>query len=70
MGMNTCDPRLTMVPGGLPLLVGGSVVGAIGAGGGTREQDMEIVLIHTSEIWACPLVMTMRASLVVVPLKE
>lgn len=43
MGMNTCDPRLTMVPGGLPLLVGGSVVGAIGVGGGTREQDMEIV---------------------------
>ena len=42
MGMNTCDPRLTLVPGGGPLTVEGKIVGAIGVGGGSREQDLEI----------------------------
>lgn len=42
MGMNTCDWRITVVPGGLPLFVDGRVVGAIGVGGGSKEQDMEI----------------------------
>lgn len=42
MGMNTCDSRLTLVPGGLPLFADGRIVGAIGVGGGTKEQDMEI----------------------------
>lgn len=42
MGMNTCDPRITLVPGGLPLVVGGETVGAIGVGGDSKEQDMEI----------------------------
>lgn len=43
MGMNTCDSRITLVPGGVPLTVGGRIVGAIGVGGGTKEQDLEIV---------------------------
>lgn len=42
MGMNTCDRRITLVPGGVPLVVDGEVVGAIGVGGGTKDQDMEI----------------------------
>lgn len=42
MGMNTCDHRITLVPGGVPLFVDGKIVGAIGVGGGTKEQDMEI----------------------------
>lgn len=42
MGMNTCDSRITLVPGGVPLFVDGNIVGAIGVGGGTKEQDMEI----------------------------
>lgn len=42
MGMNTCDPRITMVPGGFPLVVDGKTVGAIGVDGGTKEQDLEI----------------------------
>lgn len=43
MGMNTCDKRITLVPGGLPLVVDGKTVGAIGVGGGSKEQDMEVV---------------------------
>lgn len=43
MGMNTCDRRITLVPGGLPLFAAdGTLVGGIGVGGGTKEQDMEI----------------------------
>lgn len=41
-GMNTCDRHLTLVPGGIPLVVDGTVVGAIGVGGGSKEQDLEI----------------------------
>lgn len=42
MGMNTCDSRITLVPGGFPLFVDGKIVGAIGVGGGSKEQDLEI----------------------------
>lgn len=42
MGMNTCDRRLTVVAGGFPLFVDGKIVGAIGVGGGSKEQDIEI----------------------------
>lgn len=40
--MNTYAPRITLVPGGIPLIIGGKVVGAIGVGGGSKEQDLEI----------------------------
>ena len=43
MGINTCDPKITLVPGGHPLFVDGKIVGAIGVGRGSREQDLEIV---------------------------
>lgn len=36
------DSRITLVPGGLPLIVDGKTVGTIGVGGGSKEQDMEI----------------------------
>ncbi len=42
MGMNICDSSISLVPGGVPLTVNGKVVGAIGVGGGTKEQDLEI----------------------------
>lgn len=42
MGMNTCDKRITVVAGGMPLLINGQIVGAIGVGGGSKSQDMEI----------------------------
>lgn len=50
MGMNTCDNRITLVPGGLPLIVDGKAVGAIGVGGGSKEQDMEIAN-HVVEVF-------------------
>lgn len=42
-GVHTCSEQITLVPGGYPLFVGGKIVGAIGVGGGTKEQDLEIV---------------------------
>lgn len=41
-GINSCDSRITLVPGGIPLKVNGKTIDAIGVGGGTKEQDMEI----------------------------
>jgi uncharacterized protein GlcG (DUF336 family) len=32
--------RATMVGGGLPIIVDGSVIGGIGVGGGTVEEDV------------------------------
>lgn len=34
--------RMTNLPGGLPLMIDGMVVGAIGVGSGTGDQDVEI----------------------------
>lgn len=42
MGIQTNDPRITLVAGGYPLFVDGRIVGAIGVGGGTEAQDCEI----------------------------
>ena len=42
MGIQTNDPRITLVAGGYPLFVEDKVVGAIGVGGGTEAQDCEI----------------------------
>lgn len=38
----THTPRLTIFGGGVPLIVGGQLVGAIGASGGSAEQDATI----------------------------
>lgn len=42
MGINTASDRITLVPGGVPLFCNGKIVGAIGVGGGSKEQDLEI----------------------------
>jgi uncharacterized protein GlcG (DUF336 family) len=44
-------PRLTIFAGGMPLLVDGDVVGAIGVSGGSADQDREV-----AEAGACALV--------------
>ena len=42
-GWNTTDPRVVVYAGGIPLLVDGELVGAIGASGGTAAEDEECV---------------------------
>lgn len=36
------DGRFTTLPGGLPLVIGGQVIGAIGVGGGNGGQDIAV----------------------------
>lgn len=42
MGINTASDRITLVPGGAPLFCNGKIVGAIGVGGGSKVQNLEI----------------------------
>jgi cob(I)alamin adenosyltransferase len=42
-GWNTTDPRIVVYAGGIPLLVDGELVGAIGASGGTAQEDEDCV---------------------------
>ena len=42
MAIQTNDARITLVAGGYPLFVKGKIVGGIGVGGGTEEQDCTI----------------------------
>jgi uncharacterized protein GlcG (DUF336 family) len=42
IGDSAAEP-LTFLAGGLPLVVDGVVIGAIGSGGGTPDQDAEVV---------------------------
>lgn len=42
MAIQTNDPRITLVAGGYPLFADGKIVGGIGIGGGSEEQDCEI----------------------------
>lgn len=42
MAIQTNDPRITLVAGGYPLFSNNKIVGGIGVGGGTEEQDCEI----------------------------
>ena len=42
MAIQTNDSRITLVAGGYPLFVNGKIVGGIGVGGGTEEQDCAI----------------------------
>ncbi|HCI5682846.1 TPA: heme-binding protein [Klebsiella variicola subsp. variicola] len=41
-GINTADPKIILFAGGYPLVVKGEVVGAIGVGGGSWEQDEQM----------------------------
>jgi uncharacterized protein GlcG (DUF336 family) len=43
-GWNTTDPRIVVYAGGMPLLVGGELVGGVGASGGTASEDEECVV--------------------------
>ena len=38
----TTLPRVTLLPGGVPIMQGGMVIGGIGVGGGTGQQDIEV----------------------------
>ena len=49
-GWNTTDPRIVVYAGGIPLLVGGELVGAIGASGGTAAEDEECVVAAASAL--------------------
>lgn len=43
-GWNTTDARVVVYAGGIPLLVDGDLVGAVGASGGTAGEDEECVV--------------------------
>jgi uncharacterized protein GlcG (DUF336 family) len=43
-GWNTTDARIVVYAGGVPLLVDGELVGAVGASGGTAAEDEECVV--------------------------
>jgi glc operon protein GlcG len=47
------DGRMTNLPGGLPLMVDGQVVGGIGVGSGTGEQDLEIAKTAVATFVSC-----------------
>jgi uncharacterized protein GlcG (DUF336 family) len=49
-GWNTTDPRVVVYAGGIPLLVEGELVGAIGASGGTATEDEECVAAAASAL--------------------
>ena len=44
--------KMTGLPGGLPIIVGGQVVGGIGVGSGTGEQDLEVAQAGVSALLA------------------
>jgi len=41
-GIDSNIPNLTLIGGGLPLVKNGHVIGAVGASGGTVEQDIDV----------------------------
>ncbi len=49
-GWNTTDARIVVYAGGVPLLVDGELVGAIGASGGTAAEDEECVRAAASAL--------------------
>jgi uncharacterized protein GlcG (DUF336 family) len=49
-GWNTTDPRIVVYAGGIPLLVDGELVGAVGASGGTAAEDEECVVAAASAV--------------------
>jgi uncharacterized protein GlcG (DUF336 family) len=46
----TTTPRVTLLPGGLPISVGGTVIGGIGVGGGSGEQDVLVAQAALSAV--------------------
>jgi cob(I)alamin adenosyltransferase len=43
-GWNTTDDRIVVYAGGIPLLVGGQLVGGLGASGGAADEDEACVV--------------------------
>jgi ATP:cob(I)alamin adenosyltransferase len=41
-GIDANIPNLTLVAGGLPLMLDGAILGAVGASGGSAEQDVKV----------------------------
>jgi uncharacterized protein GlcG (DUF336 family) len=46
----TTTPRVTLLPGGLPITVDGTVIGGIGVGGGSGEQDVLVAQAALSAV--------------------
>lgn len=42
MAIQTNDPKITLVASGYPLFCNGKIVGGIGVGGGSEQEDCEI----------------------------
>jgi cob(I)alamin adenosyltransferase len=49
-GWNTTDSRIVVYAGGIPLLVDGELVGAVGASGGTATEDEECVVAAAADL--------------------
>ena len=49
-GWNTTDSRIVVYEGGIPLLVDGELVGALGASGGAASEDEECVTAAASAL--------------------
>jgi uncharacterized protein GlcG (DUF336 family) len=45
-------PRMALIPGGVPIIVDGALVGAIGVGGGTVGQDLDCARAGVSALEA------------------
>ena len=48
--LTTAIDRLTMLPGGLPIALEGSTIGAVGVSGGTDDQDVEVAEFAASAL--------------------
>jgi glc operon protein GlcG len=42
--------KITTLRGGLPIIIDGQVIGAIGVGGGSGEQDFEVAEAGVAEL--------------------
>lgn len=49
-GINTADSNLVLFGGGVPLSVGGKIVGGVGVSGGSVEED-EIIVAHSLKVF-------------------
>lgn len=47
---STTGGRITRLPGGYPLVLGGRVVGGIGVGGGNAQEDMDVAKAGTAAL--------------------
>jgi uncharacterized protein GlcG (DUF336 family) len=50
IGLAGADQRLIFVGGGLPIMLGGEIVGGVGVAGGSEEEDIECASAALKEI--------------------